>query len=517
MPELLISNGVSAGTVFLLAGESTVIGRSEECELVINDPWISSRHCLIEGRCDELWAVDLGSRNGTYVDGRRIHEAALREGSRLAFGATEGVVRTPEPSAGHDIPENATAVRFLDDVKQVVGRRGGADPATGPREPELPARRQLAVLHALGRALASAAGLDESLGRILRAVAEAVGAERSALLLMDSTGAAVLRAHQPAEMPPRLSHTIISAATRTRAGLLVVDAQQDGRFSSSQSVFVQGIRSCLCVPIWAENRTLGALVLDRSHVEPFTQEDLDLVAVAAYQAALAIERGRLLEHAREIDTQRRKLLRHFSPDVAAAILSQQRGDEDPLAVSIREDVTVLFSDVQGFTALTERLSALDLARLLREYFHEMTVALFEERGTLDKFVGDGIMAVFGAPVPDPEGPLRAVRCARRMLERLAGLNARLPADRQIAIRIGINTGRVVAGSFGSPERMEFTVLGDTVNVASRLESISEPGAVYVGRSTYERTRGRFAYRALGPRAVKGRAAPVEVFRLEGEA
>jgi adenylate cyclase len=104
-----------------------------------------------------------------------------------------------------------------------------------------------------------------------------------------------------------------------------------------------------------------------------------------------------------------------------------------------------------------------------------------------------------------------------MLERLAGLNARLPPDRQIAIRIGINTGRVVAGSFGSPERMEFTVLGDTVNVASRLESIAEPGAVYVGRSTYERTCGQFAYRPLGPRPVKGRAAPVEVFRLEGEA
>jgi len=517
MAELLISNGSSAGTVFLLARESTVIGRSEECGLVIHDPWISSRHCLVEDRCDELWAVDLGSRNGTYLDGRRIHEAPLREGSRLSFGATESVLRAVKAPADRGIPENATAVRFLDDVQRVVGRRGGADLLAGPGQAELPARRQLAVLHDIGRALANAAGLDDGLGRILGAVAAAVRAERSALLLMDATGTAVLRAHEPVEMPPRISHAVISVATRARAGFLVVDAQQDGRFSSSQSVFVQGIRSCLCVPIWAENRTLGALVLDRSHVDPFTREDLELVTVAAYQAALAIERARLLEHAREIDTQRRKLLRHFSPDVAAAILSQQNADEDPLEVTLREDVTVLFSDVKGFTALTERLSALELARLLREYFHEMTVALFEERGTLDKFVGDGLMAVFGAPVPDPEGPVRAVRSACRMLERLAGLNARHPPDRQIAIRIGINTGRVVAGSFGSPERMEFTVLGDTVNVASRLESIAEPGAVYVGRSTYERTRAHFTYRALGPREVKGRAGPVEVFRLEGEA
>jgi adenylate cyclase len=101
-----------------------------------------------------------------------------------------------------------------------------------------------------------------------------------------------------------------------------------------------------------------------------------------------------------------------------------------------------------------------------------------------------------------------------MLERLEALNARLPPDRRLAIRIGVNTGRVAAGTFGSPERMEYTVLGDAVNVASRLESIAEPGAVYVGASTWERTRASFAYQALGPRTLRGRAAPVEVYRLE---
>jgi adenylate cyclase len=512
MAELLISNGVSAGTVFLLGSDSTVVGRSDECQIVIPDPWISSRHCLLEPRGDELWAVDLGSRNGTYVGDRRVHEAVLREGSRISFGPTDAVVRNLKPQPDWDVPRNATAVRFLSDVQKVVTRSNAPAPAAGDAAAE-PARRQLAVLHDIGRALASALGLDESLARILDAVARAVRAERSTLLLMDATGAPVPRVHQPADLPPRLSSTIVAAATRARAGLLVVDAQHDERFPASQSIFFQGIRSCLCVPIWAESRILGALVLDRGVVDPFKPDDLELVTVAAYQAALAIERARLLEHAKEIDTQRRKLLRHFSPDVAAAVLSQQGLDDDPLAVSIRDEVTVLFSDVKGFTGLTERLSPLDIAQLLREYFHEMTLALFEDRGTLDKFIGDGLMAVFGAPVPDPEGPERAVRCATRMLERLGALNGRLPPDRRITIRIGINTGRVVAGNFGSPERMEFTVLGDTVNVASRLESIAEPGSIYVGRTTWERTRGQFTYRALGPRPVKGRTAPVEVYEL----
>ncbi|HEU4385568.1 MAG TPA: adenylate/guanylate cyclase domain-containing protein [Anaeromyxobacteraceae bacterium] len=514
MVELLVSNGVCAGTVFFLAHDPTVVGRSEECHVVIPDPWISSRHCHVELRSGEPWIVDLASRNGTFVDGRRVHETALRDGARVGFGRTEALVRMVEPQGrGAEVPAGATAVRFLADVEQQVAPGAAVpEPAAGGAES---ARRQVAVLHAIGRALAESPGLDESLSKILGAVASAVRAERSALLLIDETGAAVPRAQVPPEAPPRLSSTIISAATRARAGLLVADAQHDDRFSGSQSVFFEGIRSYLCVPIWAENRVLGSLVLDRGLVDPFTAADLDLVTVAAYQAALAIERARLVEHARLVDLQRRKLQRHFSRDVAAAILSQETVDSDPLAVSIREEVTVLFSDVEGFTRLTEGLPALDLAELLREYFHEMTVALFEEGGTLDKFIGDGLMAIFGAPVPDPDGPVRAIRCARRMLERLGALNARLPPDRRLAIRIGINTGRVVAGNFGSPERLEFTVLGDTVNVASRLESIAGAGMVCVGRSTYDRTRALFAYRDLGLRSVKGRVAPVQVYELVG--
>jgi len=182
---------------------------------------------------------------------------------------------------------------------------------------------------------------------------------------------------------------------------------------------------------------------------------------------------------------------------------------------VRDGVTILFSDVRGFTRMTERLPALELAQLLREYFHQMTLAVFEERGTLDKFIGDGLMAIFGAPVAQPDGPLRAVRCASLMLGRLAALNERLPQDRQIAIRIGINTGRVVAGNLGSPERLEFTVLGDAVNVASRLESIAGPSSVLVGRATYEATQHAFRYRELGPQQVKGREAKVEAFELLG--
>jgi adenylate cyclase len=257
----------------------------------------------------------------------------------------------------------------------------------------------------------------------------------------------------------------------------------------------------------------GMLVLDRAVVKPFTADDLDLVTAVAYQAALAIERARLQEQARVVEQQRRRLLRHFSPDVAKLILDQTERREDPLSASVRDEATMLFSDVRGFTGLTERLPPLELAALLREYLSEMTKAIFEERGTLDKFMGDGLMAVFGVPVAHADDAVRAVRCATRMRARLAGLNGRLPEDRRLVIRIGINTGRVVAGNFGTPERLEYTVLGDAVNVAARLEALAEPGAICVGEATWERTRDQFAYRLLGERTVKGRTAPVNVYQL----
>ena len=505
MAELLVVTGVSAGTVFFLMKDPTVIGRSEGCDVIIPDPWISSRHALIERRADETWLVDLDSRNGTFVDGRRVREARVADGAQLSFGRTNGTLRGEHragPAAGA-IPQGAAAVYLADVEKLVAAPSGALDPT----------RRQLAALQSIGRALVTATGLDESLAGILSAVAGAVRAEHSSLLLLDEKGSLQPRAHFPPDSPPRISGSVVAAAAASRAGLLVTDAQQDQRFQAAQSVFFQGIRSCMSVPIWAENRMLGMLVLDRGVVDPFTEDDLELVTVVAYQAALAVERARLADRARTMDAQRRKLLRHFSPDVAGLILSQTEMDQDPLAVTVREEATMLFSDVRGFTGLTERLPALQLAQLLREYLSEMTKAIFEERGTLDKFMGDGLMAVFGVPVPHPDDASRAVRCAQRMLDRLGQLNARLAADRRLTIRIGINTGRVVAGNFGTPERLEYTVLGDPVNVAARLESIAEPGTICVGPTTYERTKGEFAYRQLGARTVKGRTAPVQVYQV----
>lgn len=529
MNELVIRSGVSAGTVFVLPDEPIVIGRAPVCHLQLHDPWISSTHARVERRGVDVWVVDLGSSNGTWKDDARVSEARLVPGGLIRFGKTEVSLRarstseTLSPATPDLLKQAGTLFRPLADL-QGLTRHAPATPVRGTLAgsgPEADAdlglawRRQVGLLNEIGRALVDATDVNGSLSKILDTVARAVRAERAVLLVTDEHGAMIPRVSRPEGEAPWYSRTLIDAAVQNKAGVISLDAMADARFAPSRSVVAQGIRSFLCAPIWAETRILGMLVMDRKIVDPFTAQDLELATLVGYQAALAIERGNFLERAREVEAQRRKLLRHFSADIAQMILSEEKGQKDPLEATLRDDVTVLFSDVRGFTGLTERLPPLELSSLLRDYFREMTGALFDEGGTLDKFIGDGLMAIFGAPVPQPDGAVRAVRCAWDMLQRVEALNARMPADRHIAIRIGINTGWVVAGNLGTEERLEFTVLGDTVNVASRLESIARPGGVCVGATTYELTRSLFSFRPLGTQQVKGRAQPIEVFEVLG--
>ena len=524
MSELFVVNGICGGTVFFLPDVPTVLGRSAECQVQIADPWVSSMHAMFERRGTQLWLVDLESRNGTWVNDNKVNEAPLAAGYRLRFGKTEVELReglTPKP-LDPLLSEHGTVVRYLADM-QAESRQADVPEPHRDTDPSSrrntnrgsTARRLVAVLNDIGKALVDVPDLDSALAKILHAVATAVRAERSSILLMDPSGQMIPRATEPAGSPPRVSETVVAAAAKGRAGLLTIDAQQDLRFTGSQSIIAQGIRSCLCVPVWGDNRILGMLVLDRGFVDPFTADDLELTTVVGYQTALAIERARFLARTVSVEDQRKRLLRHFSPDLAGLVLSQEQTDRDPLEVQARDDVTVLFADVEGFSGLTERLPPAELAALLRDFFRSMTEAIFEERGTLDKFIGDGVMAFFGAPMPMTDGATRAIRCAWRMLARVAEANRALPADRRFSVRIGVNTGRVVAGNFGSPHRMEFTVLGDAVSVAAGLESMAAPGTIYVGRETAEQAGGAFAFQELGRRVLRGRSAPVEVLQVTG--
>jgi adenylate cyclase len=180
-------------------------------------------------------------------------------------------------------------------------------------------------------------------------------------------------------------------------------------------------------------------------------------------------------------------------------------------------VTVFFSDIRGFTPMSEVLSAEEVVHLLNEYFTAMTSIIFKYEGTLDKFMGDAIMAIYGAPIDMPDHAERAVLAAVEMSVKMKELQAKWHSEgkREVNIGIGINTGEVVVGNIGSMERMEYTAIGDNVNLTQRLESVAEKGQILISSATYEKVKHKVRATMLDPIKVKGKTDKVIAYSVEG--
>lgn len=212
------------------------------------------------------------------------------------------------------------------------------------------------------------------------------------------------------------------------------------------------------------------------------------------------------------------LKRYFSPQVIDAIMAHAAEGETGLsALSARKEVTILFADLRGFTALSERLEPEEIVRLLNDYFGAMTEEIFRYEGTLDKYIGDGIMAVFGDPQWQPDHSERAFRAALAMQERMRGLHAYWESQgrEHTGMGIGVSTGHAIVGNTGSPSRMEYTAVGSTVNIAARLTDRAPAGHILTTKKTYWRVQNSFDGVPLQPVTVKGFAQPVEIVDVRG--
>jgi adenylate cyclase len=346
---------------------------------------------------------------------------------------------------------------------------------------------------------------------------EAMGGSFAAVLLVGKDGELTTRLAAGPDLdgpnPPQVSRNITRRVVEEKVAVLTRDAVTDPRFMDGASIAALRIHSAVCCPIWDADEVDGCIYVVAAETATFGEADRDLVTAVGHQLAVANRQEELRQRLREEAAVRSNLERYHSADVVEALM---HGGQD--ALQVREaDVSVLFADIEGFTPLSSRLPPAEVARILNGYFEGTTEAIFRHRGQVNKYIGDAIMAVFGAPIPNPDHAAFACRAALDMVKALERFRETLPASERFRIRIAINSGPVVAGNIGASKRLEYTVIGNAVNVAARLEKCAPPDGIAVGEETARRVRGRFRLRGLGPQELKGLAAPIDVFVVEGTA
>jgi adenylate cyclase len=497
-------------------GLSTDIGRDPGSAIAISDWMISRNHAEIRRTADGRFRiVDLNSKLGTYVGGTRITEHLLKDGDEIQIGTTILRFGDPAAEAPPAVPTNHTS-------NVTVLQRHATGPDTfPPAEEQKDVKRlrqdyeRLRAAFEIGRSVSIEGGLDALLAKIAWTAIRLLKADRVAILLNDpKTGLPVPRLTRTREGTAAdvvVSQSILREVTTQGVGMICADAGSDARFKAAQSVMLSGMRSAMCVPLVHEGEVLGAIHCDTLlKTGVFRDEDLALFSSIAGQAAISVRNALLLQRVQEEASTRVQFQRFFSPTLVEQIVTgrlkvSQKGEVLP--------VTVLFSDVRGFTRMSEGLKPDDVVDLLNAYFERMVEVLFRHEGTLDKYVGDELMALFGAPAPLPEPTLSAVRCALEMREELAAFNLeqRGLGRPVLSVGFGIHAGPALCGMFGSTKTRQYTAMGDTVNTASRLCSIAKGGEVIVSRAVRDALGDRAEVRPLPPVEVKGKSRPLEVF------
>ncbi|HSU25074.1 MAG TPA: adenylate/guanylate cyclase domain-containing protein [Pyrinomonadaceae bacterium] len=310
-----------------------------------------------------------------------------------------------------------------------------------------------------------------------------------------------------------VSRTVTQKVMRDRVALLSQDARTDAQLQGAESIVSQGVRSTICAPLITESGVHGVIYADR--LDPFaafTEDHLELITAVAAQAAVIVETVRAHERLAREEVARANYGR-FMPEY---VVKQLLENPDSFRLGgINQTITVLFADIRGFTSLSERENPERVVRLLNRYFTAMTEIIFEHGGTLDKYIGDGLMALFGAPTATPNDAINAAKAAVVMQRKINSLNGELVAEglSPVTVGIGLHTGEAVIGYIGSEKRSEYTAIGDTVNLAARLEANARGGQILLSEATARAIGNAFPLVAHEPLTVRNRVQPVSLFEL----
>lgn len=510
-----------------IPGAVSTIGRHPDQNLQVLDRVVSKQHSIVERQADGHYAVrDAGSRNGTYVNGVLVRDShKLKNGDRITVGSSEIIFHAEtqtDPLAGKvtihtDNIETHIRSRMADrDNGRFLPESQMSDEKALRRDYE-----KLRISQELSQSIGLEMDLDVLLDKILSKAFEIFPADRGVILLsLDGVQHLVPMVVKSKDGEAntenvRISQTILSEIMDEKQAILSSDAMMDSRFAGSHSIILEQIRSTMSVPLMHDDEVLGVIHLDSKIASgAFTEKDLQILTGFARQAALMIRHQKLLLKMEGEIVMREKLHRLLSPQLVEEVVN---GRLDIKKGGELRHATVMFADIRGFTSISERMAPQGVVNLLNEYFELMVDVIFKYEGTLDKFVGDEIMAIWGAPISKDDDAERAVRAAIEMQQLMETFNQEQRENGLggFEIGIGLNTGEVVAGYMGSTKSMEYTVMGDTVNTAARFCSTAGPREVLIGENTFREVGYLLNLEKLPPTKLKGKAEHVDIFRVLG--
>ena len=555
------------------------IGRAKDNDIVLNDRRVSRKHAHINADIADFTIIDgvfedgelKRSVNKVFVNGKPVLEKALEAGDIITIGTTqlrfEQIPDRPEvPAAAADpmisssgynasfhtgLTESSKPVNYdnkpigntqmVMSANEIIDRSSKSksgefvplnqiqDLASEDEIKELRRKAQiLEMLYEMSKTLGSVFDLKQIFEKATDLIFRVTPSERVVALLADETldgkildyslytVAGKTRGDDDQDLAANLSvsRTITQKVMREKVALLSQDAKSDKEFSGAESIVAQGVRSTICAPLITESNVHGVVYADR--LDPFatfTQDDLELISAVAAQTAMAVETIKAHKRLAREEVARANYSRFMPEYVVKELL--EKPDSFRLG-GINQTITVLFADIRGFTAFSEAEKPERVVNLLNKYFTAMTEIIFEHGGTLDKYLGDGLMAIFGAPTASDTDADNAVKTAIAMQNKLVELNAELKISgfKEISIGIGLHTGVATIGYIGSERRSEYTAIGDTVNLASRLESAAAGGQILISEATGRACKESFQIRKCEPLRVRNRVQPVSLFEVK---
>ena len=420
--------------VFNLAKAEASIGRSNENDIVLNDFSVSRRHAVLRREGDAWVIYDNQSTNGVKINDRPVPRSPVVDGDRAGIGTfvlrfrEEKTAAVQTPAAKRSLDSTSTCIRPIAEFN----RDFGLEKSDEVEPPESTDHRKRAVLDVayknkvfeilvqVAKTLISADDVETVLDKVMDLIFEYLPVDRGFLLLEES-GALQLRVtrmksgtRQTTDGTAPYSRTIVDMVLNQKVAVLTSDAQADERFEAGMSIRMQQIRSAMCAPLWNRDSVIGVIHVDSPiHVGTFTEKDLDLLTALANFAAVAIERARLHERVADEKRIRGRLERYHSPQVIEEIIADATATGSFKSAKTKT-VTILFADLVGFTSWSEKMGPEELSALLTKFFTLSSDAVFSQDGTIDKFIGDAVMAFFGAPIDQPDHAARAITAALKM-------------------------------------------------------------------------------------------------------